>query len=69
MPGVDDRFEPSQVEFATEEERRAADLAIRTWQEWVEAQKLPIPPKSYAICEMIGGIKVKVVIGREPHRS
>jgi len=34
--GVEDRFEESQVEFATDEERRIADAAISTWQTWVE---------------------------------
>jgi hypothetical protein len=33
--GAEDRFEESQVEFATEEERRIADAAIAAWQTWV----------------------------------
>jgi hypothetical protein len=33
--GVEDRFEESQVEFATAEERRIADAAISAWQTWV----------------------------------
>lgn len=69
MAGVEDRFEESKVELATEEERQVADLAIRTWQEWTELQKLPVPPKSFAICDMVGSVKVKVVVGQEPHRS
>jgi hypothetical protein len=34
--GVEDRFEESQVEFATDEERRIADAAISAWQAWTE---------------------------------
>jgi hypothetical protein len=34
--GVEERFEDSEVELATEEERKIADAAISAWQAWEE---------------------------------
>jgi hypothetical protein len=63
--GVEDRFEESQVEFATEEERRIADTAISAWQAWVE-QRAACQQANYVFNQ--DGAVVQIVITHEVNK-